>query len=167
VTEAIQLVTYELDAFPHGLITLLRIQNITNSFFNLERVITTHNLGKLFTQIELGNKTQTKNIENQIFLFLDYSVNMKLLTNALLTKMDKDNDGSVSQSDFVYFILNSLRHFNISYSHRVDEYLKSYFDIYQSSVHGLLKKYGLKDISLCESALFRHLFCFFTVLNLI
>ena len=79
---------------------------------------------------------------------------MKLLTSALLSKMDKDNDGSVSQSDFVYFVLNSLKHFNISYSHRVDEYLKSYFDIYQSSVHGLLKKYGLKDISLCKFVFF-------------
>ena len=42
-----------------------------------------------------------------------------------------------------------LNQLNVTFTPRVDEFLKSYFDIYYSSVRSLLKKYEISDISLC------------------
>ena len=66
----------------------------------------------------------------------------------MLNKIDQDNDGFVSQSDYIMSMLNFVRLFNLSVSNKADENLKSYFDIYTSSVKSLLNKYGLTDINL-------------------
>lgn len=123
VSDLIHIIAQYLGAYPHGLITLNRIQNMTNSYFNLERVITTQQL--------------------------DYNVNLKLLSSSLLGKMDRDSDGLVSQSDYVYSVLGLLKYMNATLSPKVEENLKSYFEIYYSSIQSLLTKYGLSDFGLC------------------
>lgn len=124
VSELIQIISHELGTYPHGLITLNRIQNMSAGYFNLERVITTHQL--------------------------DYNVNMKLFASSLLAKMDRDSDGLVSQADYIYSIMTLLSYLNATLSPRVDENLKIYFEIYQSSIQTLLTKYGLNDFGLCK-----------------
>lgn len=122
MSDLVHIISQHLGAYPHGLITLNRIQNLTNGYYNLERVITTQQL--------------------------DYNVNLKLFTSLLLAKMDRDSDGLVSQADYIYSIMGYLKYLNASVTSRVDENLKSYFEIYQSSVQTLLTKYGLNDVGL-------------------
>lgn len=124
MSDLIHIVSNHLGAYPHGLITLLRIQNMTTGYYNLERVITTHQL--------------------------DYNIDMKLLTSSLLAKMDRDSDGLVSQADYIYTVLSLLKYVNASIAPKVEENLKIYFDIYHSSIQSLLNKYGLSDFGLCE-----------------
>ena len=62
--------------------------------------------------------------------------------------MDLDNDGSVSQPEYTYSVLDALEVFNISLSKKVEENLKSYFDIYHSSVKSIMSKYGVKEAGL-------------------
>lgn len=118
----IHIISNQLSAYPHGLITLNRIQNMTTGFYNLERVITTHQL--------------------------DYNINMKLLATSMLAKMDRDSDGMVSQADYIYSILSLLKYVNATIAPKVEENLKIYFEIYHSSVQLLLNKYGLNDVGM-------------------
>lgn len=97
---------------------------MTTGYYNLERVITTHQL--------------------------DYNIDMKLFTSSLLAKMDRDSDGLVSQADYIYSILSGLKYVNASIAPKVEENLKIYFEIYHSSVQSLLNKYGLNDFGLCK-----------------
>lgn len=124
MNELIQIVAEQIGAFPHGLLHLTRLQNMTNGYFNLERVVVTQQYG--------------------------YSINSKLLVSSLLARMDRDSDGFVSQADLVYSLINALKYFNITLSPKVDEYLKAYFDIYTSSIQTLLAKYGFNDISMSK-----------------
>jgi hypothetical protein len=80
-----------------------------------------------------------------------YSINAKLLATTLLAKMDRDSDGLVSQADYTYSLLSCLRNMNVTISSKVDDYLKSYFEIYTSSVQALTTKYGINDITLREN----------------
>ncbi len=64
--------------------------------------------------------------------------------------MDRDSDGFVSHSDYIFSILSFLKQLNISSCPKVEENLKSYFDIYYSSIKSLLNKYGLTDVTLCK-----------------
>ncbi|CAF0881130.1 unnamed protein product [Brachionus calyciflorus] len=113
-----------LDVYPHGLISLSRVQNMTNGFFNLERVVVAQQSA--------------------------YSVNAKTLSYYLFSFMDMDFDGYVSQPEYTYSILGALEIFNITLSQKAEENLKSYFDIYQSSVQAIMSKYGVKETGLLE-----------------
>lgn len=125
MSELLQSVTYYLGAFPHGLVALSKIQNMTNSHFNLERVITTHQLG--------------------------YSVNVKLMASTILARMDRDSDGLVSKQDFIYSILGYLKSINVTtISARTEDNLRSYFDIYHSSLQSLAHKYAISDLNMCK-----------------
>ncbi|RNA43490.1 hypothetical protein BpHYR1_014041 [Brachionus plicatilis] len=124
LTTLLNIIMKQFDTYPHGLISLNRVQNITNGFFNLERVVVAHQL--------------------------IYSINIKVLSYYLLTYMDIDNDGMVSQAEYTYTILNALRVFNITLSQKAEENLVVYFDIYQSSVESILNKYGIKESGLLE-----------------
>lgn len=64
--------------------------------------------------------------------------------------MDLDNDGSVSQPEYTYSLLDALELFNISLKKKAEENLRSYFDIYQSSVKSIMSKYGVKEAGLCK-----------------
>lgn len=59
-----------------------------------------------------------------------------------------DFDGYVSQPEYTYSILGALEIFNITLSQKAEENLKSYFDIYQSSVQAIMSKYGVKETGL-------------------
>ena len=72
------------------------------------------------------------------------------MASTLLAKMDRDSDGLVSQSDFIYSLLGYLSSMNVSMSVKTEENLKSYFDIYQSSLAALVSKYGITDVSVCK-----------------
>lgn len=124
MSDLIHIISNQLTAYPHGLITLNRIQNMTAGYYNLERVITTHQL--------------------------DYNLDMKLLATSLLAKMDRDSDGLVSQADYIYSVIGMLKYVNATIAPKVEENLKIYFEIYQSSVQSLLNKYGLTEIGLCK-----------------
>lgn len=124
MSDLIHIIAQQLGAYPHGLITLNRIQNMTNGYFNLERVIRTHQL--------------------------DYNIDVKLLASLLLAKMDRDGDGQVSQADYIYSIMSVLMYLNATVPAKVDENLKAYFEIYHSSIQSLLTKYGLSDFGLCK-----------------
>lgn len=67
------------------------------------------------------------------------------MTYYLLTYMDIDNDGMVSQAEYTYTILNTLKNFNITLGQKAEENLLVYFDIYQSSVEFILNKYGISE----------------------
>ena len=43
--ELSRIILERLGAYPHGLVTFNRLQNITNSFFNLERLVVTEKNG--------------------------------------------------------------------------------------------------------------------------
>lgn len=128
VSDLIHIVSHQLGSYPHGLMTLNRIQNMTNGYFNLERVVTTHQL--------------------------DYNIDMKLFAASLLAKMDRDNDGLVGQSDYIYSIIGILKYLNATVTPKVEENLRIYFEIYHASIQSLLIKYGLSDFSLCKSLKF-------------
>jgi len=124
LSDLIHIVSHQLGSYPHGLMTLNRIQNMTNGYFNLERVVTTHQL--------------------------DYNIDMKLFAASLLAKMDRDNDGLVGQSDYIYSIIGILKYLNATVTPKVEENLRIYFEIYHASIQSLLIKYGLSDFSLLE-----------------
>lgn len=124
LNDLIRLVLENIGAYPHGLVTFNRLQNMTRHFYNLERMIVTEKTG--------------------------YSVNTKLLASSVLAKMDRDSDGYVSQSDYVFSLLYFVRQLNVTVDPKVNENLKSYFEIYLSSLQQLLVKYGLNDINLME-----------------
>lgn len=124
VSDLIHIVSHQLGAYPHGLMPLNRIQNMTNGYFNLERVVTTRQL--------------------------DYNIDVKLFAASLLAKMDRDNDGLVGQSDYIYSIIGILKYLNATVTPKVEENLRIYFEIYHASIQSLLIKYGLSDFSLCK-----------------
>lgn len=64
--------------------------------------------------------------------------------------MDIDNDGMVSQAEYTYTILNTLKNFNITLGQKAEENLLVYFDIYQSSVEFILNKYGITEEGLSK-----------------
>jgi hypothetical protein len=120
-SDLINIVSDKMNAYSHGLLKLAHLQNLTNGHFNLERVVVTLQSG--------------------------FTVNTKLFFFYALAKMDRANDGYVDQSDFVFTLMNHLRFLNVTLSPKVDEYLKTYLEIYENSVQTLLSKYGLTDIS--------------------
>ena len=120
-SDLIQIVSDKLNAYSHGLLKLSHLQNLTNGHFNLERVIVTQQSG--------------------------FTVNTKLFFFYALASMDKASDGYVDQSDFVSTLMNHLRFLNVTLFPKVDEYIKTYLEIYENSVQSLLFKYGLTDIS--------------------
>lgn len=84
-----------------------------------------------------------------------YSINLKVLSYYVLTFMDIDNDGFVSQSEYTYTILNALKNFNVTLSQKAEENLVVYFDIYQSSVDSIMSKYGIKESGLRKFKIFK------------
>jgi hypothetical protein len=120
--DLIQIVSEKMNAYSHGLLKLSHLQNLTNGHFNLERVIVT---------------TQQSG----------FMVNTKLFFFYFLAKMDKANDGYVDQSDFVLTLMSHLKFLNVTLSPKVDEYIRTYLEIYENSIQSLLSKYGLTDIS--------------------
>ena len=78
---------------------------------------------------------------------IGFTVNKKLLALSLLSRIDRDGDGLVSQADYVYSVLDFLKQMNITVVPRVGEYLRSYFDIYAFSMRNLLRRYDLNDIT--------------------
>ena len=128
IGDLIQIVSEKMNSNSNGLIKLAYLQNITNGYFNLERVVVSQQSG--------------------------FIINTKLFLFYLLAKIDRANDGYLDQSDLVFTLIDHLKFLNVTLPTKVHEYLKSYLDIYESSVQTLMSKYGLTDISSSKQYLF-------------
>jgi hypothetical protein len=124
----VQIVTTKLQSYPHGLVSLLRLQNITQNKFDFERIVTTQQLG--------------------------YTINNKMLLWSILDKMDKDEDDHISIREIIDAIFFQLRMLDVKIPNKTHENVNVYVTMLENSVKSLLAKYGFTDVSQCKWSCF-------------
>ena len=121
-----QTITSKLQSYPHGLVSLLRLQNMTKNKFDFERIITTQLTG--------------------------YSINSKMLMWTILDNTDVDDDEHISVREIVNSLLALLRVLDLNLPTETRENIYVYVTMLETSVKSLLTKYALTDISQCKRA---------------
>jgi hypothetical protein len=113
-----------MHTYPHGLITLTRLQNYTNDI-DFERLITT-----------------TDNLK--------YSINEKLLAWYLLNNMDTNDDLYICAKEFTKNVLNKFEFLNVTLSPKIYENVEIFSGLLANSISSLLRSYEFDEVSDCK-----------------
>ena len=124
--------TKELQSFPHGMTALSKLQNLSRTGMDFERLI----------------KTQG----------FSYSIDVRLLTWGVLRYMDKNLDMHVSPHEFANAIIEKLSFFGFKIDSELSNNLDAFEDMMVKSNHVLLEKYGVIDAAQRKRVIFLFFF---------
>ena len=112
----------EFESIPHGLITVIKMQNM-----NLTRNI---DLARIIVPFQTV-----------------YTLDGKILLSSVLNSIDSNNDGILELREIIVFILHKLKLWNVNLPLNVQQNIDDYLNLLDSSVNALLTKYELKTMS--------------------
>jgi len=132
IGEIVDKMTKELQSFPHGMTALSKLQNLSRTGMDFERLI----------------KTQG----------FSYSIDVRLLTWGVLRYMDKNLDMHVSPHEFANAIIEKLSFFGFKIDSELSNNLDAFEDMMVKSNHVLLEKYGVIDAAQRKRVIFLFIF---------
>lgn len=117
----VQIITGKLIAYPHGLVSLLRLQNLTLNKIDFERIITTQQLS--------------------------YTLNTRTFIWTLLNKIDRNDDDYICVRELLGALLTSMEMLDVTIPAKVHDNLNVFLLMIENSMKTLLTKYGYTDMS--------------------